>query len=76
MGWRDLYEDFDELSQAEKLALYEAIKNTLFPEPRLKLDKVAEKSETVDSVQAEMILRYNIFEPSKRIAIPITFPRG
>ncbi|MCL6442270.1 MAG: IS1595 family transposase [Alicyclobacillus sp.] len=43
MGWKDLYEDFDELSQGEKLALFEAIKDTLFPEPRLKLDKVAEE---------------------------------
>lgn len=43
MGWKDLYEDFDELSQSEKLALFEAIKDTLFPEPRLKLDKVAEE---------------------------------
>lgn len=43
MGWKDLYEDFDALSQGEKLALFEAIKDTLFPEPRLQLDKVAEE---------------------------------
>lgn len=43
MGWKDLFEDFDELSQSEKLALFEAIKTTLFPEPRLKLDKVAKE---------------------------------
>ena len=31
MGWKDLYEDFDELSQGEKLALFEAIKRHTFP---------------------------------------------
>ncbi|MCL6597688.1 MAG: IS1595 family transposase [Alicyclobacillus macrosporangiidus] len=40
MGWKDLYEDFDKLSQNEKLALFKAIKDTLFPEPRFKLDEV------------------------------------
>jgi transposase-like protein len=43
VGWRDLYEDFDELSQKEKLALFEAIKDTLFPEPRLSLDTVTKE---------------------------------
>lgn len=43
MSWLDVYEDFDDLNQAEKMRLFEAIKDTLFPEPRLKLDKVAEE---------------------------------
>jgi transposase-like protein len=41
VSWLDVYEDFDDLNKAEKMRLFEAIEDTLFPEPRLKLDIVA-----------------------------------
>ncbi len=43
MSWLHVYEDFDDLSEAEKLRLFEAIREALFPEPRLKLGKIAEE---------------------------------
>lgn len=43
MSWLHVYENFDDLNEAEKIQLFEAIKDALFPEPRLKVEKVAEE---------------------------------
>jgi hypothetical protein len=34
VSWQHVYEDFSDLNPVEKLRLYEATKDTLFPEPR------------------------------------------
>lgn len=38
--WLDVYEDFSELSKAEQLALFEAMKQDLFPEEPDKINKL------------------------------------
>lgn len=34
MDWKNIYEDFDELPKSEQLHLFQAIKESLFPEPK------------------------------------------
>lgn len=38
--WRHVYQDFSDLSEKEQLALFEAIKETLFPEERADIAKM------------------------------------
>ena len=38
--WRDVYEDFSELTKSEQIALFEAMKQDLFPEEPDKITKL------------------------------------
>lgn len=38
--WLDIYEEFNELTKEEKLALFEAMKQDLFPEEPEKITKL------------------------------------
>ena len=42
--WLDVYEEFSELSKSEQLALFEAMKQDLFPEEPDKINNLLKKS--------------------------------
>jgi transposase-like protein len=40
MDWKNVYEDFYDLPKSEQLRLFQAIKDTLFPEPKEDIAKI------------------------------------